>query len=120
MPGRSLAFCAEAPERPNPSARVAAMTVVFIFGLPSLLLITNKHLSVRRPRCSLPIDAPRHDVAKTKRFPEVPPIDQAAAHRKADEVLCVTLGRRCALHPYVGAGRTIAVVCVPGFEWRGR
>ena len=74
MPGRSLAFCAEAPERPNPSARVTAMTVVFIFGLPSLLLITNKHLSVRRPRCSQPIGSPRHDVAKTKGLPEVPAI----------------------------------------------
>jgi hypothetical protein len=30
------------------------MTVVFIFGLPSLLLITNKRLSVGRPRCSQP------------------------------------------------------------------
>src|SRR3954452_10924691 len=83
---------------PNPSARVAAMAAVFIFGTPSLLLITTD-IQVSASRVVPSRLAPRRDVAETGRLSEVAPIAPAAAGRAADEMLGVALGRGCALLP---------------------
>ena len=54
------------------------MAAVFIFGIPSLLLITNNHLSALMPRCSQRIGSPRRDVAETKLAPNFDGVTPAA------------------------------------------